>query len=232
MPPKINQLFPYTELERVTFPDGKRYYVDEDGIKLSSVTTIISATSDNTALDAWRERVGNKEADRVVTEACNLGTLFHTHLENYILQVERPTGSNLIRKISKKMSDQVIEKGLIHVNEVWGLEKSLWVPGAYAGTADVIGVHKGKPAIMDYKTARKMKSKDSIGHYFCQAAAYAIAHNYLYDTNIAKGVIFMVDRDFQYREFVIEGNEFEKAKEAWLKRLEVFLENKEKLGFK
>lgn len=218
--------YSYEELERVTDPNGSRYYVSPIGEKLSSVTTILSATSYNPGLDNWKAWVGEKEANRVVTEACNLGSLMHTHLENHVMGVERPRGSNLIRTLARNMADQIINKGLGDVDEVWGMEEMLYFPSLYAGTADLIGVHKGQPAIMDYKTSRKMKKREMIDDYFCQLSAYAIAHNELYGTEINKGVIFMADRDLNYQEFIIEGDEMVLYRDKWLKRLEIFLTNK------
>ncbi len=70
-----------------------------------------------------------------------------------------------------------------------------YFPGLYAGTTDLLGVHNGEPAIMDYKNTKKMKKKEMITDYFCQGAAYALAHNAVHGTDIAKIVIFMVDRE-------------------------------------
>ena len=41
------------------------------------------------------------------------------------------------------------------IEEVWGLESGLILDGLYAGTADCIGIYKGNPAIIDFKTAKK-----------------------------------------------------------------------------
>ena len=226
---KINEIYPYEELERVTLEDGNRFYIDKDGNKMSSVTTILSATDHNDALVNWREWVGDKKADQVVKEACDLGTLMHTHLECYIQDIERPKGNNFLRKLSREMSDKIIDNGLSKIDEVWGMEKMLYIPSAYAGTADLIAIHEGIPSICDYKSAKKMKSKDKIQNYFHQLAAYALAHNFLYGTSINKGVIFMVDRELKFKEFILEGNEFHTACDEWMMRLESFLKIKSKL---
>lgn len=222
----INKKFTYEPLERVTFEDGNRYYVSPQNEHLSSVTTILSATSYSPELEAWQERVGLVEAERIRVEATGLGSLMHEHLENYVMGIDRPRGTNLVRVLASNMADQVIEKGLPNVNEIWGMEEVLYSPGKYAGTSDLIGIHNNEEAIMDYKTARKMKTKSKIGDYALQAAAYALAHNELYGTNIRKGVIFMVDRDLNFKEFVFEGLEFEDAKEQWKVRLDAFLSRK------
>lgn len=217
-----NKLFTYPTLERVTQEDGTRHYICDKGVPHASVTTILSATEDKTGLLEWRAWVGDKKADQIRDEATGLGSLMHTHLENYMMGIDRPRGSNLVRQMASNMADTIIERGLNNVSEVWAMEEMLYFPGLYAGTADLIGIHNGEPAIMDYKTTNKMKTKDKIGNYACQLSAYALAHNELFGTNIKKGVIFMVARDLSYQEFVFEGEEFEKAVSEWMDRLDVY----------
>ena len=96
--------FQYKNLRRTTI-DGKRHYVGEDGNPVPSVTTILSHSKDMTALNAWKRRVGKAEAQRIVTESANLGTVTHKHLESYIEGVERPAGSNQVYQQAKELSD-------------------------------------------------------------------------------------------------------------------------------
>lgn len=217
-----NKLYTYPKLERVTRDDGVRHYICDKEIPHASVTTILGATEDKTGLMEWRAWVGDKKADQIRDDACALGTLMHTHLENWMMGEERPRGSNLVRQMATNMADQIIARGLTNVSEVWAMEEMLYFPGLYAGTADLIGIHNGEPAIMDYKTTNKMKSKDKINNYACQLAAYALAHNELFGTNIKRGVIFMVARDLTFQEYVFEGEEWEKAEREWMDRLEIF----------
>jgi hypothetical protein len=58
-------------------------------------------------------------------------------------------------------------------------------------------------------------------------AAYAQAHNKVYNTHIKGGVIMMATRDLKYIEFEITGLEFETACDKWSRRVEKFYsENK------
>lgn len=221
---KINECFDYPELESVTHESGSRYYVSPDGDRLHSVTTILSATKDMTGLDAWRERIGNERADREVKEAINVGNLLHDELEKHMLGLERNKGGNYIRQLARQMADNVINRGLVHVDEVWGIEVPLYFPHAYAGRTDLVGVYKGKPAIMDFKNAKKIKKREWIEDYFLQTAAYSLCHNELYGTNIQQCVIFMASRDLAFETFVIEGNEFHEHVQKWIDRLGQYLE--------
>ncbi|OUV99833.1 MAG: hypothetical protein CBD16_07325 [Betaproteobacteria bacterium TMED156] len=213
--------FKYKEFKRKNL-DGQRYYVNDAGDPVPSVTSILSKTKDMTALNAWKKRVGAAEAQRIVTESANLGTIMHKHLESYIEGVERPSGTNQVYVQAKQLSETVIEHGLKNVDEVWGIETHLAFPGLYGGTADLICVHEGEPAIGDFKTSRKFKKKEWIDDYFMQASAYALAHNEVYGTNIQKGVIFMVTHENQYQQFVVEGNEFQTFTDKWLDRVETY----------
>lgn len=189
---------------------------------LPSVTTILSATADKSGIDAWRAAVGEKKANQIRDEATGLGTLIHTHLENYLQGIPRPGGNNLIRKMATAMSEKIIENGIPKIEEIWGIESPLYMPGKYAGTADLIAVHEGTPAICDFKTASKIRSADMIGDYFLQLVAYSLAHNALFGTTIRKGVIFMVARDLQYKEFVLEGEAFDAKEKEWWGRVSAF----------
>ena len=213
--------FKYKEFKRKNL-NGQRYYVNAEGDPVPSVTSILSKTKDMTALNAWKKRVGAAEAQRIVTESANLGTIMHKHLESYIEGVERPSGTNQVYVQAKNLSETVIEHGLKNVDEVWGIETLLAFPGLYGGTADLICVHEGVPAIGDFKTSRKFKKKEWIEDYFMQASAYALAHNEVYGTNIQKGVIFMVTHDNEYQQFVVEGNEFQTFTDKWLDRVETY----------
>jgi len=215
---KINNQFSYTPLERDTKPTGERVYRTPGG-DLPSVTTILSATSYKPELEAWRAFVGEAKANKIRDEATGLGTLMHEHLENHMLGVERPRGSNLVRQMAKNMADQVINQGLVNVDEIWGIEAPLYMPEQYAGTADLIGVYQGSPALMDFKTTNKMKTEEMISDYFCQCAAYADAHNHLFGTNIRTIVIFMVSRDLKFKDFIIYDEEFDKYLAQWKERV-------------
>jgi genome maintenance exonuclease 1 len=189
---------------------------------LPSVTTVLDSTMDKSGILEWKEFVGEKKANLVKKEATDLGSLVHEHIEKHVMNIERPSGNNIIRIQSKKMADQIILNGLQHVNEVWGQEVGLYYPGLYAGTTDLVGVYKGKEAIMDHKTAKKIRSPDMIQAYYFQIAAYAMAHNHLFNTNIKTGVIFMVDRDFNYKDFYIDEYEMEKNQELFLQKVEEY----------
>lgn len=216
----IVEKYDYPSLKRDD-SNKTRLYKTPDG-DFPSVTTILDKTKDKTFLFEWRKRVGDEEANRISKEAAGLGTVFHKHLENYIDNEERPNGSNFVYKLAKDMSDIIIEKGLSNVDEVWGSEIGLYYPGLYAGTTDLVGTHKGDPAIIDYKSTKNPKKEEWVEDYYLQCCAYAMAHNELFETTINKAVILMCSRNLQYQEFIIEGKKFEEYCEKWTERLDEF----------
>jgi ATP-dependent exoDNAse (exonuclease V) beta subunit len=217
-----NPKFNYAKLERKSI-DGQRRYATPDGERLPSVTTILDATKPEAAkkaLQEWRQRVGPQKAQEITTEAAGRGTRMHKWLENYVKtgQTGDP-GTNPYSIQSHKMAHSIITQGLAKCNEFWGTEVSLYYPGIYAGTTDLVGVHDGSPAIMDHKQSNKLKKREWIEDYFLQLAAYAEAHNKVHGTDIRKGVIFMCTADNIYQEFIIEGAEFDAWTDRWFDRV-------------
>lgn len=221
----ITQKYPYQELKKKNF-DGSRKYLTPDGGKLPSVTTVLSATQSEEkkkGLQEWRKRVGYAKAQEITTEAAGRGTRMHKWLEDYIKTDDIGTpGSNPYSQQSHVMAQTIIAEGLVNCDEYWGTEVSLYYPEIYAGTTDLVGLHKGDEAIMDHKQTNRPKKREWIDDYFIQLAAYADAHNVLYGTNIKKGVVFMCSKDYEYQEFIVEGNEFDKYHQQWLKKLEEY----------
>lgn len=231
-----NPKFNYQPIPRVVV-EGKRFYATPDGKKLPSVTTILDKTKPEEkkqALNQWRARVGQERAQQITTEAANRGTRMHTYLEHYVKTgTRKERGSNPFSWPSHVMAEEIINQGLVNVNEFWGIEVPLYFPGVYAGTTDGAGIHLNEESILDYKQSNKLKRREWIEDYFMQLAAYAEAHNELHGTHIKKGVVLMcvkpeLDEQHnivgkpQYQEFVLEGAEFEKYRSLWWKRVEEY----------
>ena len=217
----LNPIYEYKKLTRDE-TSGKRLYACPDGAKVPSVTTVLDSTKDKTFLIEWRKRVGDAEATRISTESAGLGTLMHTHLEKYVLGEDRPQGNNQVQIMARAMADTMINEAFPNVDEVWGIEAPLYYPGLYAGTSDMIGVWKGKPAIIDHKTTKKTKKKEWIEDYFLQCCAYALAHNEVHGTDIRTCAINIIDRDAKLQSFIIEGNEFDHYSDLWAQRLDQY----------
>ena len=223
-----NNKFIYPKSMRETI-DGKRHYAIKEE-RLPSVTTILSATQDpskTAGLDAWRKRMGEDNATRIVDESAARGTAMHKILEKYILE-EGYLDLTQVGQQAHNMAIRVIEQGLCNVTEYYGLECTLFYPGLYAGATDLIAHHKGEMAVVDFKQTNKPKKREWIEDYCTQLAAYGMAHDYMHKTAISKAVIMMCSKDNFYQEFVIKGDEFRQYKYKWLERVSQFYEQRER----
>lgn len=208
----IKHRFDYTPLERIDHPSGRKYMTN--GVAVPSVTTILSATKDSSGIEQWINSVGVAEAERIKLEASTLGSAMHDNLEKYIL------GQSMSGQyMSKLLANVIIKHGLPKVDEVWGTEVAVFSEGFYAGTTDLVGLHAGTPAIMDFKNSLKDKKKEWIEDYFMQLCAYAIAHNEMFGTDIKKGVVMIATRAGKYQEFIIEGAEFIHYETMWANKV-------------
>ena len=211
--------YSYPNLERVE-ENEMRFYKDSNNDLVPSVTTVLDATGDKSGITQWRRKVGTAQADAIIQESTLIGSAVHEAIENYLLG---KSWSNFTEDrngfLAKSISSKFISSCLNGIDEVWGLESGLILDGLYAGTADCIGVYKGLPAIIDFKTAKKLKRKDWIEDYFLQCSAYANAHNVMFETSINDLVILMVDRDLLFKEFHIKKDEFSLYTDKWKKRL-------------
>ena len=211
--------YSYPNLERVE-ENEMRFYKDSNNELVPSVTTVLDATGDKSGITQWRRKVGPAQADAIVQESTLIGSAVHEAIENYLLG---KSWNNFTEDrngfLAKSISSKFISSCLKGIDEVWGLESGLILDGLYAGTADCIGIYKGLPAIIDFKTAKKLKRKDWIEDYFLQCSAYANAHNVMFETSINDLVILMVDRDLLFKEFHIKKDEFSLYTDKWKNRL-------------
>ena len=218
--------YPKTVREMV---EGQRHYILNNE-KLPSVTTVLKHTESaekRESLAAWRERVGEETATRIVDSAGARGTAMHKILEKYILG-EGYLDETTVGKEAHNMATQVINSGLSNITEYYGTECTLYYPGLYAGQTDLVAIHKGEDAIIDFKQTNKPKKREWIEDYCLQLAAYAMAHNFIYKTKITKGVVMMCSKDNYYQEFVIEGAEFQKYKHNFLRRVDEYYKSRSK----
>jgi genome maintenance exonuclease 1 len=160
-PPPFIEKFQYKNCKQINDPvTRKRVYLTPDGESLPSVTTILSATKDMTALNEWKKRVGEQKAKEITTEAAGVGTAMHSNLERFIAGLQRQPGNNPVHVQANKMADVIIDKGLRDINEVWAMEQSLYFPGLYSGTTDLVAVYKDNPSVCDYKQTNKPKKEE------------------------------------------------------------------------
>ena len=217
---KWNKLYNYPKSMRSLVKDERHY--DIGSSKLPSVTTILAATQSDekrASLEAWKNKVGGIEAERIKNTAATRGTAMHSYLEMHI------NGENLLDLTieglaARSMAQTIIDKGLIELQEIWGNEVVLYYPELYAGQTDLCGVYQGRDSIIDFKQSNKPKKDEWIEDYKLQLAAYATAHDCIYGTKIEQGVILMCTPDNFFQRFIINGAQFREYKWKWLDKVD------------
>jgi len=220
---KKSNKFNYIQGKR-TEEHGSRIY-DILGMRLPSVTTILAKTKNQAYLTRWKNKVGHEEAERIKNISSRRGTAMHKFLESHIQGV----GYDDLTAIgceAKPMAQKIIEMGLTPISEYYGSEVMLHYPGLYAGSTDLVCLHNDLETIVDFKQANKPKNKDWIEDYYLQIAAYAMAHDEVYGSQIRQGVIMICTPDLYYQEFKFQDVELRKWKHKWLKRLDMYHELK------
>ncbi len=214
---KLNSKYTYVDATRST-DHGARTY-DVDGTKLPSVTTILAKTKDQSYLNKWKEKVGNEEAERIKNHSSKRGTAMHKFLEKY-LEGSGYEDLTPIGQEAKSMAQKIIEIGLTPISEYYGTEVTLYYPGLYAGSTDLICLHNDMETVVDFKQANRPKRTEWIEDYFLQIAAYCMAHDFVHKSNIRQGIIMVSTTDLFYQEFKFQDKDLQKWKHQWLKRLD------------
>ena len=145
--------------------DGKRHYVTPAG-NYPSVTSITSQLSAE-GIKAWRARVGEKEAQKIITKASIRGTSVHKLCEDYVNNIEVKESNDVFEQIKSELDK--------HLGTIYAVEAPLYSDKLkVAGRVDLIAEWKGKLSIIDFKTAKKTKKEEWIEAYFMQESAYAV----------------------------------------------------------
>ncbi len=150
--------------------DGRRVYVTPNGHTYPSITSILGAQP-KPSLDAWRERVGDKEADRIMKESAKLGTDVHDLCERYLYNQNLLMVDDEARSVFNRLRFL-----LGNIDNIVGLEIPLYSDILkIAGTADCIAEYNGVLSVIDFKTSKRAKKEEWIEDYYIQAFFYSAA---------------------------------------------------------
>jgi len=196
---------------------GKRHYVTPDGLKFPSVTSVTSLAIRD-GIKKWRERVGEKEANKISSMAARRGTKVHKLCEDYLNNVELDYGA--IEPINHFLFRQIKPVLDTRLTEVYGLEVPLysnWL--RVAGRVDLVGMYDGKVSIIDFKTASKRKRRDWITNYFMQESAYAVMFEEMTEIPVSQLVTIIAVESDEPQVFVEKRddhiNDFIKLRDQW-----------------
>jgi genome maintenance exonuclease 1 len=176
--------------------DGVRYYTTPSNNSYPSITSVTSHKN-REFFKEWRQRIGEEEANRICKIATTRGTKFHEVCQDYLennLKESYDEQSMLMFEAAKTYLDKI---GLVHA-----IEKSMYsdVLGI-AGRVDCIAEYEGELAIIDFKTASKMKKEEWIEQYFVQEVAYACMYYEMTDIPVKKLITIMVTPEGEVKVF-------------------------------
>ena len=168
--------------------NGKRHYVTPEGKLYPSITTVLGELS-KAAIQAWRKRVGEEEANKISGKASRRGTSVHSVCESYIKNEE-----GFLDKETYNIIElfKTIEPFFERINNVHGVELALYSDHfGIAGRTDLIAEFDGTLSIIDYKTSYKKMKKEWCESYFAQGAFYGVAYEELTKIPVPQVVIIM-----------------------------------------
>ena len=187
------------------YVNGKRFY-NVDGELFPSVTTVLSTLSKDGIL-AWRNRVGEEEANRIMRQAATRGTKAHKMWEEYLRNdpdFHKGAMPNVVALF--KQLQPWLDRNIDHIygNEIPLYSKALKA----AGRCDCVASVNGRPAIIDFKTSSKQKNKDWIENYFLQVSTYALMVEEMYGLKIEDAYILVAVEDDRPQSFPIRTKDY------------------------
>lgn len=169
---------------------GGRVYQTPSGKAYPSVTSVLGLLG-KAEIQEWRKRVGEEEANRISSRAARRGTAIHSLCEDYLLNKDVKPGLFDLETFAS------ISPYLDRINNIYCLETQLYSDYLQvAGTVDCIAEYEGKLSVIDFKTSKRVKTRDDIHGYFMQTSAYAVMFEELTGIPVGRLVIIMaVDDD-------------------------------------
>ncbi len=204
--------------------NGKQYYVDSQGTKLPSVSTILNATKpqeDRDRLLNWRQRVGVAEANRISGTASRRGTGTHKQIQRYLEGKDSPCPEAILPYW------QSIEPVLQDLDTIRLIESTVFnYELGYAGIVDCVASFRGIPCVCEWKTADKPKGLvERLYDYPLQIAAYSSAVNHYYqayDIQLKHALIVVAIPDMPAEVFWFEPEAMETYWWQWEERVAAF----------
>lgn len=199
------------DYKNIDQPSGRVYDVPPGFYP--SVTTVLKATANMSGIEAWRARVGEEEAQRILEAASSRGTILHKYLEDFFTEYSKPSLDDARHFIKysgleqeplfiQQMVKSIMKQLLIHKYESIAQEFVVWDDELkLAGRCDNLGYWMGKLTLVDFKTARKEKHLAYVKDYFLQATAYCKAHNRMFPEQITRFAILIANEQGGFQLF-------------------------------
>jgi hypothetical protein len=155
------------------------------------VTKVLGGTSDKSFLIEWRNRIGEAEADRILSESYRIGNsldkLVQLSFDDTFEQAthEQEAGFGLYKQLKKEL--QKVDPICLQL-KVWSERLKVM------GYLDIVGYYDGVLSLIDIKNTRTSKRREHVEDYFLQCALYSMCIHDLLGIEIKQLVLLVGDR--------------------------------------
>jgi len=204
-------IFNYNEYEVIKRNNFRYYKIHEKLVP--SVTSILRLSRLN-----QKDTFSSQQAD-----SFEIGNLMHNYLDRYVTKRDITVEDTKNARIALKLSETIIKNIFPKIDKFISSEAVIHEDSKYAGRLDLLAEVEGKLTVIDYKSAMRKKSSFQIDEHFQQLAAYATAHDNMFNTRIEKAMIFVAYKQTFECE-VVEANSalLDSYKIKWLDKLRYY----------
>jgi genome maintenance exonuclease 1 len=207
----------YDDLEVFTGSTGRKY-TSPGGNRYPSITTVLGTLS-RAGIQAWRQRIGEEEANKISRRAAARGTIVHDMAERFLNNEENYLGENPMPH-TKFLFNSIKPTLERNINNIYLQEAALYSDHlGVAGRVDLIADWNGLTSCIDFKTSSRRKKREHIHSYFMQGAAYSIMVEERTGLPVSQVVIVMAIDDDPRPEIFIE------KRDTWVPPLLDVIEN-------
>lgn len=169
--------------------------------KYPGVTKVLSGTKDMTGLNAWRDRVGHEEADRIVNESKAIGSsldkIFNDSLSTDMFE-ESLYKDEVGFKLYRQLKPYIARTKPVAVQmKVWSDHMKMM------GYLDCLGFYDDTLTLIDCKNSKNEKKEEYLEDYFLQCTAYSMMLYDMLGIKIRQLALFIARRDSSFPQIIV-----------------------------
>lgn len=172
--------------------------------KYPGVSKVLNATNDMSFLAAWKARVGEEEAERIVQESVTIGKSFDMMMFEYFKGTNCET---MVDEPAYKLYTQSV-KHLKHIQPIALQLKVFSDKLKMQGYVDMLCYYKGELTLLDFKNSAKFKHDDHLESYYKQCTYYCMMLYDMYGIVVKQLVLFIGMRRHVYPDIRISKTKY------------------------
>lgn len=173
--------------------------------KYPGVTRVLGGTKDMTGLNAWRARVGDEEADRIVNESRMIGS----SLDRIFNDACDPHNQSSFDKslyeheVGYKLFNQ-LEPIITKIKPI-AVQMKVWSENMQMmGYLDLLGIYKDRLTLFDCKNSKREKTQEYLLDYYLQCTAYSMMLYEMTGLQIKQIGVLVARRDSPFPQIEIQ----------------------------